>query len=145
MGWRGQFKLAVGFKWGMTPKHVKFLEEAVETWFTYQDVNSCSWVRNLARDPSGSPPIGTPNLLELRRVVCAAATTTNIKSLKRDRKLFGLLSNTCHISIKKNQKEANGIQRAGKRGGDRTSNAQWAKNMLRVGFTKIAMWQTSKK
>jgi len=44
------------------------------------------------------------------------------------------------------RKEAKGSQFAGKRGGDRaTSNAQWTKNMLRAGFTKIAMWQTSKK
>jgi len=43
-------------------------------------------------------------------------------------------------------KEAKGSQCAGKRGGDRaTSNAQSAKSMLRVGFTKIAMWQMRKK
>jgi len=45
------------------------------------------------------------------------------------------------------RKKAKGSQCAGKRGGDRaTSNAQWAKSMLRVRFTKIAimMRQTSK-
>ena len=37
-------------------------------------------------------------------------------------------------------------QCAGKRGGDRaTSNVQSAKSKLRVGFTKIAIWQTRKK
>jgi len=44
------------------------------------------------------------------------------------------------------RKEAKGRQCAGKCGGNRaTSNAQRAKIMLRVGLTKTAMWQTSKK
>ena len=44
------------------------------------------------------------------------------------------------------RKEAKSSQCAGKRGGDRaTSNVQCAKSMPRAGFTKIAIWQTSKK
>jgi len=44
------------------------------------------------------------------------------------------------------RKEAKGSQCAEKRGGDKaTSNALGAKSMPRVGFTKIAMWQTRKK
>jgi len=43
------------------------------------------------------------------------------------------------------RKEAQGSQFAGKCGGDRaTSNARRAKSMPHAGFTKIAMWQTSK-
>ena len=47
---------------------------------------------------------------------------------------------------KMDNKQATSSQCAGKSGGDRaTSNAQSAKCMLRVGFTKNAMWQMSKK
>jgi len=43
------------------------------------------------------------------------------------------------------RKEAKGSQCAGKRGVDRaTSNLQYAKSVLHVWFTKIAIWQTSK-
>jgi len=42
------------------------------------------------------------------------------------------------------RKEAMGSKCAEKHSCDRaTSNAQWAKSMLRVGFTQIATWQTS--
>ena len=44
------------------------------------------------------------------------------------------------------RKYAKGSQCARKRVGDRaTSNVQWVKSMLRVGFTLIATWQTRKK
>ena len=47
---------------------------------------------------------------------------------------------------KTDKKGGKGRQCAGKRGDGRaTSNAQWAKSMLRAGFTQIAMWQTNQK
>ena len=61
----------------------------------------------------------------------SSQTTTSKRRLKQEKRWI--------------RKDAKGSQCAGKRGGDRAiSNAQWVKSMLRVGFTKIAMWQTKK-
>ena len=68
------------------------------------------------------------------------------KKLTKDDQQPVLLLSARWSERRRIRKEAKGSQCAGKRSGDRaTSNAQCAKSMLRLGFTRIAAWQTRKK